>query len=472
LEDLGDILPALPADPHPARPALKRQLGPLAVAALVAGDMLGTGIFFTPGELASVAQSPGQVYFFWALCGTITLCGALTLAELATLLPRAGATYHIIREGFGPFWGFVKIWVELFVSGPGSVAGVAILFGEFAVRLLGPAARLSPAAWGAAAIIVFMLVNLQGIQWGGRTQVVLTTVKIVGLLSLVAGSLFFAAPAASSDADAADAATTLAGFVRLVGLGVAAVLFTYDGWVDVTHVAGEVEEPRKRLPAGLGLGVLGITVLYLVVNYAFLRVVPLDAMRAAPSTVATTVAEAAFGPSGGRLVSALIMFSILGALGGLVMTLPRLYYAAAAQYDEATAGLWCHPFFRALSFISSQSVPAGSVVFSAVLSIAALFFFGAFSRIVTFFVVPLHFVNILLVASVYRLRRRSAADPSSYLTPGYPWVPAIYVLVLLLFLGSAIVYNPRDTLIGIAMTATAVPVYLGISRAAARRSTG
>src|SRR4030095_3732714 len=205
--------------------------------------------------------------------------------------------------------------------------------------------------------------------------------------------------------------------------------------------------------AGLGLGVLGITVLYLVVNYAFLRVVPLDAMRAAPSTVATTVAEAAFGPSGGRLVSALIMFSILGALGGLVMTLPRLYYAAAAQYDEATAGLWCHPFFRALSRISSRSVPAGSVVFSAGLSILALFFFRAFRRI----------VNYLRVASVFRLRRRTAADPSSYLTPGYPWVPAFYVLVLMLFLGSAVFYNPRDTLIGIAMTATAIPVYLGLA---------
>ena len=425
--------------------------------------MLGTGIFFTPGELASVAQSPGQVYFFWGLCGLITLCGALTLAELATLLPRAGATYHIIREGFGPFWGFVKIWVELFVSGPGSVAGVAILFGEFAARLLGPASTLSPAVLGAAAIVVFMAVNLLGIQWGGRTQVVLTTIKIVGLLALVAGSLLLAAPE-SSAGTGAPAATSLAGFVRLVGLGIAAVLFTYDGWVDVTHVAGEVEEPRKRLPAGLGLGVLGITVLYLVVNYAFLRVVPLDAMRAAPSAVATTVAEAAFGPSGGRLVSALIMLSILGALGGLVMTLPRLYYAAAAQYDEATAGLWCHPFFHALSRISSRSVPAGSVVFSAGLSILALFFFGAFSRIVTYFVVPLQFVNILLVASVFRLRRRTAADPSSYLTPGYPWVPALYVLVLLLFLGSAVVYNPRDTLIGIAMTATAVPVYLGISK--------
>ncbi len=332
--------------------------------------MLGTGIFFTPGELASVAESPGQVYFFWGLCGIITLCGALTLAELATLLPRAGATYHIIREGFGPFWAFVKIWVEMWVSGPGSVAGVAIVFGEFAVLLLGRHAMLSAAGWGVAAILVFMVVNLQGVEWGGRTQVFLTTVKIVGLLSLVVGSLLLAAPAGASGSSPTVASEpTLAGFVRLVGLGVAAVLFTYDGWVDVTHVAGEVDDPRRRLPAGLGLGVLGITILYVIVNYAFLRVVPLPAMRAAPTTVASTVAFAAFGPAGGPFANALIVVSILGALGGLVMTLPRLYYAAAAQYEEATAGQWSHPFFRALSWVSPRSVPAGSVLFSAALSI-------------------------------------------------------------------------------------------------------
>jgi amino acid transporter len=446
---------------------LRRRLGPMAVAALVVGDMLGTGVFFTPGQLASVAESPWQVYFFWGLCGLITLCGALTLAELATRLPYAGASYHIIREGFGPFWAFVKIWVEVWVSGPGSVAGVAVVFGEFAARFLGGHATLSAVGWGTAAIVFFTAVNLLGIQWGGRTQVVLTSVKLAGLLLLVVGSLLLADAVGTSDGGSAagqSAARSLLGFVRLVGLGVAAVLFTYDGWIDVTHVAGEIKDPREHLPAGLGLGVLGVTVLYLIVNYSYLRVVPLEAMRAAPLTVATSVALAAFGPLGGRLVSALVMFSVLGALGGLVMTLPRLYYAAAAQYDEA--GRAGRPLFQALSWVSARGVPASCVLFSAALSLAALSFFGTFSRIVTYFVVPLHFVNILMVASVFRLRRRSAEPAAAYLTPGYPWVPTAYILVLFLFLASAIVYNPRDTLVGVGMTATALPVYLLISRKA------
>ena len=452
--------PPLSPDPHSA---LKRQLGLAAVVAVVVGDMLGSGVFFTPGELAAVAEAPWQVYLFWGLCGMITLCGALTLAELTSLLPRAGASYHIIREGFGPFWAFLKIWIEMWVSGPGSVAGLAVVLGEFVVRLLGDRSAVSAPAWGALAIAAFAAINLLGIQWGGRAQIALTSIKLVGLLFLVGGSLLLTDAVASPAGPAAASGASLLGLVRLVGLGVAVVLFSYDGWVDVTHVAGEVSEPRKNLPLGLGLGVFGVTLLYLIVNHAYLRVVPLEAMRAAPNTVATTVALAAFGPAGGQVLNGLMMVSILGALGGLVMTLPRLYYAAAAQYAEPAAGR-SNSFFRALAWISSKSVPAGSVLFSAALSIAALFVFGTFRRLVTFFVVPVHVVNILMVASVFRLRRAAPPTDAHFLTPGYPFVPAAYILVLLLFLVSAVVYNPLETFIGVAMTATGIPVYLWISR--------
>lgn len=444
---------------------LERRLGLAAVAAVVVGDMLGSGVFFTPGELAAVAEAPWQVYFFWGLCGTITLCGALTLAELTSLLPQAGASYHIIREGFGPFFAFLKIWIEMWVSGPGSVAGVAILFGELVVRLMGASASVPAAAWGTAAIVAFTVVNLLGVQWGGRTQVALTTFKILGLLALVLGSLWLAEPAAGPGATEAGSEASLLGFVRLVGLGVAAVLFTYDGWVDVTHVAGEVAQPRRDLPLGLGVGVLFITLLYLLVNYAYLRVVPLAAMRAAPTAVASTVAAAAFGPTGGRLVSLLLLVSILGALGGLIMTLPRLFYAGASAYVEPTEGTRVHGFFRGLSWVSGRRVPAGAALFSAALSIAALVFFNKFSKIVAFFVVPVHFVNILMVASVFRLRGRPA-PPEAYRTPGYPVVPAVYILVLALFLASAVVYNPLDTLKGVALTATGIPVFLTMRRRA------
>ena len=427
-----------------------------AVIAVVVGDMMGSGIFFTPGELASVATARWQVYFFWSLAGVITLSGALTLAELSSRIPRAGASYHVIREGFGPFWAFLKIWIEIGVSGPGSVASVAIVFGEF----LGLFVNGSPVVWGALSITFFATINLLGVRWGSRAQILLTSAKLAGVLGLVVGGVFLAEPARTAALDTSTGGGGVVSFIRLVGLGVAAVLFTYDGWVDVSHVAGEVDRPKRNLPLGLGLGVGGIIVLYLLVNYAFLRVVPLETMRESPRTVAAAVAVAAFGALGGELLSGLLVLSIFGALGGLVMTLPRLYYAAACEYEPATVGRPGHFLFKGLAALDPRTaVPSGSILACAALSLAALFFFGSFSRLVTFFVVPLHFANILMVASVFRLRRRPQWTEDGYLTPGYPVVPVIYIAVIAAFLASAVVYNVRDTLIGIALTATGVPVY-------------
>jgi amino acid transporter len=434
-------------------PSLKRQLGAVTVAAVVAGNMLGSGIFFTPGELAAVAQHTWQVYFIWILCGLITLCGALTLAELSSDFPDSGSTFHIIRAGFGPFWGFLKIWMEMWVNGPGSVAGVAIVFGQFLSKLLG--ASVSPALWAVAAILFFMVINLLGIRWGGGTQVVLTVTKITALLALVFGSLLFASPAIAPPS-IPDPQNGLIAFLRVVGLGVAAVLFTYDGWIDITHAAGEVKNPQRNLPLGLIGGVCGILILYVLVNYSYLRVVPLSEMKQSSTLAAAVVAQRTLGDSGQKLLSGLMMISIFGALGGLIMTLPRLFFAGASQYLGAGSNF----FFRGLSTVSKRTaVPYGAILFSSALSILALLFFQSFSRLVNFFVVPVQFCGILMVASIYRLRDK-AGPKTGYRTPGYPVVPAIFVLVMALFLLSAIVYNPKDTLIGIGLTATGVPVYL------------
>jgi basic amino acid/polyamine antiporter, APA family len=427
--------------------ALKRQLGFAAVAAVVAGDMLGSGIFFTPGQLASVAQANWQVYFFWALCGFIVLCGALTISQLSTQFPRSGASYHIIAAGFGPFWAFIKIWVEMWISGPGSVAGVAIVFGTFLTSLIGH----SPLVWSISSILFFTVLNLLGVRWGGRTQIILTSIKILALVTLIGGSIFFASPAPSATVKAE---VDLAGFLRLVGLGVAAVLFTYDGWTDVTHVAGEVSDPRRNLPFGLIAGVGTIGLLYVATNYAFLRIVPLHQMRTEPTLIASHVANAAFGASGGRVLNTVIMISIFGALGGLVMTEPRLYFAAGSEYQRR------NPFFSALAFVSKSAVPAGSIIFCALTSIAVVLVFGSFSRVANFFVLSMQFINILLVASIYKIPRNADA----YKTPGYPVTPAIFIGVMSLLLLSAVYYNPKDSLIAAALTALSFPVYVWLNK--------
>jgi len=445
---------------------LKRKLGLSTVLAVVMGDMIGSGIFFTPGELAAVATAEWQVYFFWALCGFITLCGALTLAELASLLPRAGVAYHALTEGFGPFAGFMQAWIMVLVSGPGAIAGVAILFGEFGSDALGWQANNAALYLAAAGIGLFAIINIRGVEWGGGAQIVVTAVKVTGLLALVVGALFLAEPATETPvASVAPVSENgLMDFLRFVGIGVSIVLLTYDGWIDASHVAGEVRNPDRNFPLALGFGVLLITAIYLAVNVAWLSVVPLAEMRADPQAVASKVAVAAFGTGGATWLIYLIGISIFGALGGLILTLPRLYYAAASEYQPLARNTPAAPFFNALAYLSPGSaVPAGAILMASGISIAALFFFGSFARIVTFFVVPFQFINILMVASIFRLRPR-LSSAGQWRLPFYPWPPLIFMLVMSLFLIAALVFNPLDSLIGVGLTLLGVPVYRMLAR--------
>jgi APA family basic amino acid/polyamine antiporter len=344
------------------------------------------------------------------------------------------------------------------------MASIGIVFGELAAGLLGWG---SPRLLGIGVVALFAAINLLGVRWGGRTQVALTAIKIAGLLALVFGSYALAEPVPSTTEPSASGGGILP-FLRFVGLGVAAVLFTYDGWTDVSHVAGEVSDPGRNFPRGLGLGVLGITILYLIVNSAFLRVMPLDRMRVEGESVGTALAVATFGDAGGQIVQGLILLSIFGSLGGLVMTAPRIVYAASAEYEVLTRGRRAHRFFEALAWISPRTaVPAGSILFCAVLATVAILFFGTFERLVAFIVVPLQFMNILMVASVFRLRKREARSEeraNHYFAPGYPFLPLLFIFVMSLLLLNAIAFNPGDTLVGIALTALGIPVYLWIRR--------
>ncbi len=445
--------------------SLKRKLGFSTIFAIVTGNILGSGLYFTPGELAAVADAQWQVYFFWVLCGLIVLCGALTFAELSVLLPRAGVMYHSLNEAYGPFAGFFQGWVQILISGPGSIAGVAILFGELANQMLGIESYNLRIVWAITAILFFVLINLRGANWGGRTQVIITSAKIGGILALIIGAIFFAMPIAATDqGNTQTISIDFWGTIQFVGLGVGIVLFTYDGWADASHLAGEVKNPQKTLPLAIGMGVLFITFIYLLVNYAFLSVVSLEFMRENPTIIATTVAEASFGSMGGNVIQVLIWVSIFGALGGLIMAIPRLYYATVSDFKVAASKTFLGPFFNALSYLSPKtSVPTGSLIYSAAMAIVALLFFGTFSNIVTFLMVPLQFINILVVSSIFILRPRLSTE-DSFKTPGYPVIPIIFISVMSMFILSALIYKTEESLIGITLSLTALPVYLVLKR--------
>ncbi|MCP5381126.1 MAG: amino acid permease [Kordiimonadaceae bacterium] len=446
--------------------SLQRKLGFTTIFAIVTGNIIGSGLFFTPGELAAVAEAEWQVYFFWALCGFIVLCGALTYAELSILLPRPGVMYHSLNEAYGPFAGFFQGWVQILISGPGSIAGASIFFGELANQVLGIENNELRLMWGVLAITFFAIINLQGISMGGKTQVIITTAKLTGIMGLIIGAIFFASPVEwVSETAKATKEIDLWSTMQFIGLGVGIVLFTYDGWADASHLAGEVKNPEKNLPLGIGIGVMAVIAIYLLINYAFLSVVPLDFMRDNPTIVATTVAEAAFGPIGANVIQVLIWISIFGAIGGLVMSIPRLYYATVSDFTEDASKTFMGPFFKALSYLSPKtSVPSGSIIYSAVMAIIFLLFFGTFAKIVNFLVVPLQFINIWIVSSIFILRPR-LSKPDDFKIPLYPLVPLIFILTMSILIISALIYNTEQSLYGIALSLTSIPVYLILKNA-------
>ena len=446
--------------------SLKRKLGSITIFSVVAGNIIGAGLFFTPGEIAAVAEATWQVYFFWALCGFIVLCGALTFAELSILLPRPGVMYHSLNEAYGPFAGFFQGWVQILISGPGSIAGASIFFGELANQVLGIENNSLRLAWGALIILFFSAINLRGVSQSGNTQVVITAAKLTGILALIVGAIFLSSPIEwQSSTPIVEKEIGLWSTLQFIGLGVGIVLFTYDGWADASHLAGEVKNPKKNLPIGIGLGVLAVIAIYLLINYAFLSVVPLEFMRENPTIVATTVAEAAFGNIGSNIIQILICISIFGAVGGLVMSIPRLFYATVSDFRDDASKTVVAPFFNALSTISPKtSVPSGAIIYSAVMAIFFLLFFGTFADIVTFLMVPLQFINIWIVSSIFILRPRLSQD-DDFKTPLYPLIPAIFIIAMSILIISALVYNTEQSLYGIALSLTSIPVYLILRKA-------
>jgi APA family basic amino acid/polyamine antiporter len=217
-----------------------------------------------------------------------------------------------------------------------------------------------------------------------------------------------------------------------------------------------VTNPQRNLPLGLIGGVCGILVLYLLVNYCYLRVVPLSEMKQSPTLAAAVVAQRTFGDSGQKFLSGLMVISIFGALGGFIMTLPRLFFAGASQSLGASSNF----FFRGLATVSKRTaVPYGGILFSSALSILALLFFQSFSRLVNFFVVPVQFCNILMVACIYRLRQKGAPH-TGYRTLGYPLVPALYIAGAVVILAVLFAFRTATTWPGLIIVLLGVPVYL------------
>jgi len=423
------------------KPGLVRELGLFDATMIVMGGIVGSGIFINPYVVARQVHTPALILGAWIFGGAIAIAGAFIWAELVATLPEAGGQYVYLREAYHPALGFLYGWVLLLVIETGGMAAVTITFTRYFLELTGM--QLPEWLVGVAAISVLTLINCMGVKTGGRTQSVLMGMKIVCIASLVIIGL---ALARHTIGMRAQEPPSLASF----GAAMIPVLFAYGGWQTANFVAAEVKNPGRNLPRALVIGVAGVILLYVTVNWVCLRALGVEGL-AATTTPASAVMRLALGGRGAALISAAIAISTLGFLSQSILTAPRVYFAMAED------GL----FFRGVARVDPHThVPILAIVVQSVWAMV-IAMSGRYEQILNY-VVSMDFLFFALTAStlfVFRRRRETMQGTATFRVPGHPITTAIFVAICCWIVANTIYRYPQNTLIGVSVLVTGIPVY-------------
>jgi APA family basic amino acid/polyamine antiporter len=417
---------------------------------LVMGGIVGAGIFINPYVVAQQVHTPALILGAWIFGGVIGVGGAFIWAELAATLPAVGGQYAYLREAYHPSIAFLYGWVLLLVIQTGGMAAVSITFARYFLELTG----LHAQDWVVAttALATLTIINCLGVKTGGRTQSLLMVMKIVAIAMLVMAGLLLAGKHVPTTT-AAERDWSVPSF----GAAMVPVLFAYGGWQTANFLAAEVKQPRKNLPRGLLLGVLGVVVLYTAVNWVCLRSLGPQAL-AATRTPATAVMRLALGERGATFIAAAIAISTLGFLSQSILTGPRVYFAMADDGLFFRAVAWLHPRTR---------VPVVAIVLQSVWTMV-IALSGRYEQILNY-VISMDFLFFGLTATtIFVFRRRAARGEmsisNSYRMPGHPVSTAIFVAICWWVVGNTIYRYPENSLIGFALLLAGIPVYWFWSR--------
>jgi APA family basic amino acid/polyamine antiporter len=437
------------ADEGPGRRGLLRILGLVSGVAVAVSGTIGAGIFRTPGVISAELGDVRLILLLWVLGALVFVCGALTYAELGSRYPESGGLFNYIRRAYGDGAGAVYGWLFAVVIGATPIATLSVVFGEYMARLgLVPPQLIKPTALGA--IVVFTSANLAGLRWGAGTQNLLTLFKIVGMAGL-AGFAFLHPPAPGAGEPYLDAERYRVGLLASFALAFQSVIYAYDGYSDPLKVGEEIQHPERNLPRSLIGGVLVITAVYLALNAAFLWSVPLDVM-AHSNLVAGEAAVRLFGRAGDTIIVVLAIVSVLGTLSSSLLTNPRIAYATAR------AGLMPKLFTR----VNVGGTPTVATLWTA--GVGAIMLTGTFEQLLAVLTFAIALGEVATTGSLFIFRRRDPRPPP-FRVPGYPVVPAIFLLVNLGFAASVLLLRPGQAAVGAGVVAMA-----GLGYAAWRRA--
>lgn len=440
------------------RGGLLRILGVSFGVAVVIGGTIGSGILRAPGPIAEALGRPWLILSVWAAVGVYALLGANYLAELATALPKAGGPYVYARRAYGGFGGFVVGYSDWVVN-TASLAYVPLVFGEYSAALF-PALRGYEKAVAVAVILVFTVLNWTGLRAGSGTQQLTSLLKTLALLLFVAACFAYGGRApsdASSEFAAPSTPATVPAMLVALAVSFQLVHGTYLGWNAPVYFAEEDRRPAHNLPRSLFGGVLLVIFIYLLVNAAYLYVVPLPQLAASKLPAADAM-QIIFGERGGQVVTAMSLLLLLSLINAVFMLTPRTIFALGRDR---------------LFHSKAVTVNAGGTPYVALaVTAAAAIFLAARGEFETLFGVSAFFGvtnDVLLTASLFVLRRREPDLPRPYRARGYPWLPLIFLLAGVALLAGFIAGNTTESLYSLAALAASIPVYLLIKKAVKSR---
>ena len=437
---------------------LRRTLSLRDLIFIVVGTVIGSGIFLTPGGVVRAAGSGGMALLAWTIGGILSLLGALTFAELGASRPQSGGMYVYLRDAFGPLLAFLFGWTMFLVIGSGSLATLGAAF----PRYLSVFMPLSPTGAKIVSLLVIVAVsalNIRGTRQSADVQGIATAIKS-GVLVLLSALLIALSDGGAAAAATTDPATGTAvtrtwwpdtfSFATVTGMvtGMIGVLWAYEGWQYVTFSAGETVDPQRTFGRGIVIGTMILIAIYVFANVGYFAALGIDGV-AASDRVASDAATAVLGPWAGRALAAVILVSIFSAANGMMLTLPRLFFAMAQD------GL----FFSRLARVHPRfGTPAAAIVGTALWG-AVLVLSGTFEQLLTY-VVFMSWVWFALAAlAIFAYRRREPDAPRPFRTPGYPVTPVLFVLAALGIVLNTVFAQPVQSLIGLGITLAGIAGY-------------
>ncbi|MFN0215689.1 MAG: APC family permease [Saprospiraceae bacterium] len=429
---------------------LRRSLTLYGLTMIAIGCTIGSGIFRTPGQVALHVHSPEYVILLWVMGGVVALAGALTFAEMGGMFPGAGGLYVYLKEAYGGLVGFLYGWFILFCSTAGAIAALALVCSEHLCYLYGAGKESVFELPLAATIIVGLtIVNLFGVKIGEFIANLFGGAKLLGLALIIGAGWFFANPQAEAiNATSSFSNTQPENLMTAFALGFIGVLWSYGGWQHAAYMAGETQDPQRNVPRAMILGAIVITLVYVLANIAYMRLLPVEQM--ANSTTVAADALNTVTSWGGTLMAVLIALSTFGSIGVYSVTAPRMYYAMAKDGVFFAKLAEIHPKWR---------TPVWAMLIQSAWALFLLFFWGTFNDLIEY-VTFLDWIGLMLVGTTIFVFRKKRPDAQrSYRTILYPFTPIVFVGICLWFVCFNIVGSREKALAGLVVILTGLVAY-------------